>query len=182
MLLFFNMSRICKSPPACPLSHYPGPSQHGYISRTIQGCNPLAWTRSIPPIGLSSYAILLVTPRNRRSIKNVAHFSVVLHNFDANGSVEFPAIAEASAPLIDTTMCGAGSAAGHTDPTRWELAHGSACQQACARSTPKHPRSWMATIHRASMLTPATTCRHHLPGGGGLPGSPLRAGRQPRRP
>ena len=39
----------------------------------------LAWTRSIPPIGLSPCAILLVTPRNRMSIKNVAHFSVVLH-------------------------------------------------------------------------------------------------------
>ena len=37
--------------------------------------------------------------------------------------------------MIGTTVHGAGSAVGRTDPTRWEQEHGSRRQQACARRT-----------------------------------------------
>src|SRR5882724_8183570 len=59
--------------------------------------------------------------------------------FDGNGSAEFPAIAEGSAPMIGTTVHGAGSAVGRTDPPRWVQEHGSGRQQGYMRRT----RRWI---------------------------------------
>jgi hypothetical protein len=71
----------------------------------------------------------------RRYRKNEARHKLLISlHFNGKEGAELSAIAEESAPMIGTTMRGAGSAAGRTDPTRWEQAHGSRHQQACARS------------------------------------------------
>ena len=46
--------------------------------------------------------------------------------FDENGSADKSAIAEESAPMIGTTVRGAGSAVRHTDPT-WRTPEGRGC-------------------------------------------------------
>jgi len=72
----------------------------------------------------------------RRYCKNeTSHKPLMYVYVDRHWGAELSAIAEYSAPLLGTTVHGAGSAVGHTDLTRWEPAHGRRRQQAYARST-----------------------------------------------
>src|SRR5215831_15399960 len=72
----------------------------------------------------------------RRYCKNETRYKPLMYVYvDRHWGAEFPAIAEGSAPMLGTTVRGAGSAVGHIDPTRWEQAHGRRRQQAYARST-----------------------------------------------
>ena len=58
-----------------------------------------------------------LTTRSYRKNETTPNLLMYLR-FDANGSADMSAIAEGSAPMIGTTVRGAGSAVGRTDPTR----------------------------------------------------------------
>ena len=93
---------------------------------------------------------------------------------DRNWGAELSAIAGYSAPLLGTTVHRAGSAVGHTDPTRWEQEHGRRRQQACTRGlrimvcSPTPPmsmrcatalctmRRWVSAQHR--LFVKQSTC------------------------
>ena len=76
---------------------------------------------------VSFLASALSTPGDKKSqSKNyTTHKLLTYLRFDENLSAEFPAIAEGSAHMLGTTVRGAGSAVGRTDPTRREQIHSS---------------------------------------------------------
>jgi hypothetical protein len=86
-------------------------------------------------VSFPSSALSTTGDKTSQGKNDTTHKLPMYLRFNKNLSAEFPAIAEESAPMIGTTMRGAGSAAGRTEPMRWEQAHGSRPQQAHARST-----------------------------------------------
>ena len=93
------------------------------------------------------------TPGDRKSLckDDAIHKPLKYWCFDESWRAEFSAIAEASAHLIATTVHGAGSAGGHTDPTRREQGHGSGRPQAGMRRTRRwRSRSACSPLPRAS--------------------------------
>src|SRR5262245_31058649 len=114
-----------------------------------------------PPCNLACHLVsslptaLSTTVDNKSQGKNyTTHKLLTYLRFDENPSAEFPAIAEGSAHILGTTCAG--------PDRRWDAP----MRRGGSRSTAlKHPRSWRATIRRASMPTPVTTGRYHLPVG-----------------
>ena len=114
---------------------------------------------------------LSTTGVNKTQSKNyTTHKLLTYLRFDENLSAEFPAIAEGSAHMLGTTVRGAGSAVGRTEPTRWEQIHSS--------ETP----SLLEGHHLPCQH--ADTCHHRSsPSAGGVhTGAALRARCLPRRP
>src|SRR5712691_10437528 len=104
------------------------------ISRSVVWCSSAC--RAILHVIVSLSSALSVTVDERRYCKNETRHKLLMYLcFNGKGGAEWSAIAECSAHRIGTTVRGAGSAVGRTDPTRWEQEHGSRRQQACARST-----------------------------------------------
>jgi hypothetical protein len=77
--------------------------------------------------------VLSVTVDERSYCKNETRHNLLMYlRFDGKLDAEWSAIAEGSAPMLGTTVRGAGSAVGHIDPT-WRTPERRGCPSAGTR-------------------------------------------------